>query len=111
MEIIFYKVLNENDIDKILVVNKNVAQIFIKEEALKKAKYVKEINSAFYRKGASIYEYNFGDLQNFENSLNLIKSQNDIPTTVVYETDNNVMSEILISLLPFVGAGHARDIL
>jgi len=38
----------------------------------------------------------------FENSLDKIKSQDNLQTTVVYETDNNVMSEILISLLPFV---------
>ena len=36
---------------------------------MKKSKYQKLANSAFYRKGASLYEYNFGDLQNFENDL------------------------------------------
>ena len=48
------------------------------------------------------YQFEFGDLQNFENSLDKIKSQDNLQTTVVYETDNNVMSEILISLLPFI---------
>ena len=30
----FYKVLKSNDIEKILIINKNVAEIYIKKEAL-----------------------------------------------------------------------------
>lgn len=74
----FNEVLRENDISKIIVVNNNVAQIFIKEDAMKKSKYQKLINSTFYRKGASLYEYNFGDLQNFENDLAIAKKETDL---------------------------------
>lgn len=74
----FNEVLRENDISKIIVVNNNVAQVFIKEDALNKSKYQKLTNSAFYRKGESLYEYNFGDLQNFENDLERARKENQL---------------------------------
>ncbi|AUC85069.1 peptidase M41 [Polaribacter sp. ALD11] len=97
----FNEVLRENDISKIIVVNNNVAQIFIKEEAIKKSKYQKLINSAFYRKGTSLYEYNFGDLQNFENDLEKAKKDNELTFDLKNESRTS-MVDTLIGFLPFI---------
>ncbi|MEN8777087.1 MAG: ATP-dependent zinc metalloprotease FtsH [Polaribacter sp.] len=97
----FNDVLEENDISKIVVINKNIAQIFIKDEALKKTKYQKLINSAFYRKGSSLYEYNFGDLQNFENDLEQAKKENDLTFDLKNESRTS-MVDTLIGFLPFI---------
>ncbi|WP_439127728.1 ATP-dependent zinc metalloprotease FtsH [Polaribacter sp.] len=97
----FNEILKENDISKILVVNKNIAQVFIKDEALKKAKYQKLINSAFYRKGSSLYEYNFGDLQNFENDLEKAKKENDLTFDLKNESRTS-MIDTFIGFLPFI---------
>ena len=97
----FNGVLEENDISKIVVINKNIAQIFIKDEALKKTKYQKLINSAFYRKGSSLYEYNFGDLQNFENDLEQAKKENDLTFDLKNESRTS-MVDTLIGFLPFI---------
>ncbi|WP_299012310.1 ATP-dependent zinc metalloprotease FtsH [uncultured Polaribacter sp.] len=97
----FAEVLRENDIQKIIVVNKNIAQIFIKDEAMKKAKYQKLKNSAFYRPGASLYEYNFGDLQNFENDLEKARAENDLSFDLKNESQTSMFDTIL-GLLPFI---------
>lgn len=97
----FNEILKENDISKILVVNKNIAQVFIKDEALKKTKYQKLINSAFYRKGSSLYEYNFGDLQNFENDLEKAKKENDLTFDLKNESRTS-MIDTFIGFLPFI---------
>lgn len=97
----FNDVLEENDISKIVVINKNIAQIFIKDEALKKTKYQKLINSAFYRKGSSLYEYNFGDLQNFENDLEQAKKENDLTFDLKNESRTSML-DTLIGFLPFI---------
>jgi AFG3 family protein len=97
----FNEVLRENDISKIIVVNNNVAQIFIKEDAMKKSKYQKLINSTFYRKGASLYEYNFGDLQNFENDLAIAKKETDLTFDLKNESRTS-MVDTFIGFLPFI---------
>ncbi|WP_299668065.1 ATP-dependent zinc metalloprotease FtsH [uncultured Polaribacter sp.] len=97
----FKEILKDNDISKIIVVNNNVAQIFIKEEAIKKSKYQKLINSAFYRKGSSLYEYNFGDLQNFENDLEEAKKENELTFDLKNESRTS-MVDTLIGFLPFI---------
>jgi cell division protease FtsH len=96
--------LRDGDVEKVEIVNRKIAKVYLNSEAkTKEIHRNKNKGSGFLSNGKEAsYQFEFGDLQNFENSLNLIKSNNDLATTVVYKTDNNVMSEILISLLPFV---------
>ena len=100
----FETFLRDGDVEKVEIINRKIAKVYLSQEAkTKEIHRNKNKGSGFLSNGKEAsYQFEFGDLQNFENSLNLIKSNNDLATTVVYETDNNVMSEILISLLPFV---------
>ena len=100
----FETFLRDGDVEKVEIINRKVAKVYLTSEAKTKEKHLKKNRgTGFLANGnEASYQFEFGDLQNFENNLNLIKSNNDIATTVIYETDNNVMSEILISLLPFV---------
>ncbi|RZP17540.1 MAG: ATP-dependent metallopeptidase FtsH/Yme1/Tma family protein [Flavobacteriales bacterium] len=100
----FETFLRDGDVEKVEIINRKVAKVYLTAEAkTKEVHRSKNRGTGFLANGnEAAYQFEFGDLQNFENNLNLIKSNNDIATTVVYETDNNVMSEILISLLPFV---------
>jgi cell division protease FtsH len=47
------------------------------------------------------YQFEFGDLQNFENELRKTKEANNLSTDVVYDTESNMWGDILLSLLPF----------
>jgi cell division protease FtsH len=47
------------------------------------------------------YEFQLGDLQNFENTLRQIKSDNELTTTVDYKIEENVWGDFLLTLLPF----------
>ena len=97
----FDEVLKENDIDKILIINNSSAEIYIKQDALSKKRYDKIKNSAFYRPGSAIYEYNFGDLQNFENKL--IKAKKDYSLSLDYKNDDRTsFVEQLVGFLPFI---------
>ena len=97
----FFEILDDNDISRILIVNKNVAEIFIKEEAIKKKRYQELIKSTFYRKGASLYEYNFGDLQNFENRVEKSRLENGLDFDLKND-ERTSMFDTLISFLPFI---------
>ncbi|PWG06426.1 ATP-dependent zinc metalloprotease FtsH [Polaribacter aquimarinus] len=97
----FNEILRENDIKKIVVINNNLAQIFIKDEALNKERYKKMVSSAFYSKGSSLFEYNFGDLQNFENNIEKAKEENNLD----FDKENverTSMFETILGFLPFI---------
>jgi len=97
----FDEILKANDISKILIVNNTAAQIFLKEEALKKDRYKKQQNSAFYRKGMPMFEYNFGDLRNFENQLNEAKKAQNLDFDVKFDERTSLI-DTLIGFLPFI---------
>ena len=97
----FNEILKENDISKIVVVNNNIAQIFIKDEALGKDKYKKVKTSAFYRKGSSLYEYNFGDLQNFENNIERVRQEKALDFDLKND-ERTSMFETILGFLPFI---------
>lgn len=71
----FNEILKENDIQKIVIVNGDFAQLYLKAEALQKEKHSKNKNTSFLSAAAPAYTYDFGDLQNFENKLALAKSE------------------------------------
>jgi cell division protease FtsH len=48
------------------------------------------------------YQFEFGDLQNFENSIEKIKNESSLDTQIVWNTESNMWGEVLIGLLPFV---------
>jgi len=97
----FYEILEEDDIKKIVVVNNNVAQIFIKENSLEKERYKKMVTSTFYSRGAALFEYNFGDLQNFENDIEKVRAERNLD----FDKENverTSMFETILGFLPFI---------
>ena len=97
----FFKVLESNDVDKILIINKNIAEVYIKSESISKNDYKQQTKSAFFRKGSAMFQYNFGDLQNFENKLNQSKKANNLDFDVDSDTRGSLLDSI-ISFLPFI---------
>jgi len=97
----FEEILNNNDIKEIVVVNRDVAQIYLTTEALKKETHLKQTSSSFYRPGSPVYEYNFGDLRTFEENVAILKQEKDL----VVDIDNKEKTSILdafFSFLPFI---------
>ena len=97
----FEEILKDNDIERIRVVNKAVAQIYLTKEALEKEKHKKYTSSAFYRPGTPVYEYNFGDIQNFENNVSETKKELDLIVDIRNE-DETSLFDFLIGALPFI---------
>ena len=94
----FESILKSDDISKILILNNNMAQIFIKEDAAKKEEYKENTSSRFYSKDVSLFEYNFGDLQNFENKLAAFKSEYDLS----FDTRNDEQTDLFDSFLAYL---------
>ena len=98
----FKEILNDNDIETILIVNGDIAQLTIKSEALNsKDKYKKSNNPSIFGQTSPIYIYDFGDLQNFENNLSAAKAEFDLD----FDKDNTTRTSFFDSFLvwlPFI---------
>ena len=97
----FFKILESNDVDKILIINKNIAEVYLKKEAEKKDKYKQQANSPLFRKGSPLFQYDFGDLQNFENKLNQYKSTKNLDFDIDSDSRGSFF-ESIIGFLPFI---------
>ena len=97
--------LRNGDISKILIItNTRQAKVFLTPEAQDK-----EIHSETTQKPVlptpgenPQYVLDYGDLQNFENSINTIKSEYNLETVVDYDKENNYFMDFILSLLPFI---------
>lgn len=97
----FFKILESNDVSKILIINKNIAEVYLKPEAKSKEEYKKFTSSPFYRNGSPLFQYNFGDLQNFENKLTKYKQDFNLDFDSDSESRGSFL-ESIISFLPFI---------
>ncbi len=99
----FYNYLQEGEVEKVVIVNKRVAKVYLTKEAADSDKHKDSKSKSFLPKGTgeANYQFEFGDLQNFENQMSTIIKKDDLTTAVNYETESNFMGDILLSLLPF----------
>ena len=99
----FLNYLEQGDVERVVIVNRNQAKVYLTEEAKEKSVHSQAVQEDMFPGGDSpAYIFEFGDLQNLEDNIGAIKAQNNLTTPVSYETHNNVWSDILITLLPFV---------
>ncbi len=98
------EMLLENEVEKIDIVNKETAEIHIKEESLKKEKY-KNVSSQLIGKSPKPgphYFFPIGSLEVFEQQLEA--AQSNLPetskVTITYSKRENWWSNILSWLLP-----------
>ncbi|MCF6167897.1 ATP-dependent zinc metalloprotease FtsH [Lutibacter sp.] len=96
----FKTILEANDIDKIMIVNRDVANIYIKKEALEKEKYKKDKGS-LYTSNSPLYFYDFGDLQNFEKELKAEKEAKNLDFDTSNVERTNLLDQIFM-YLPFI---------
>jgi ATP-dependent metalloprotease FtsH len=96
----FKTILIDNDIDRIVIVNRDIANIYIKNEALEKEKHKKN-KSSLYSGNSAMYYYDFGDLQNFEKELNDAKIANELDFDTSNVEKTNFFEQILM-YLPFI---------
>ncbi len=99
----FESFLRNGDVDRVVIVNRNQAKVYLTEEAKSKDIHRKAAESELFAGGDNpSYTFEFGDLQNFENTIQSTKEENNLDTVVTYNTQSNVWGDILLTLLPFV---------
>jgi len=100
----FLEYLSAGDVEKIEIVNKREAKVYLTKEALEKSvhKATKPNNILPTMSATPNYTFEFGDLQNFEKEINTTIDKNNLNTELKYKTEENLWGNFLISILPFV---------
>lgn len=97
--------MKQGDVAKVVIItNTRQAKVYLTPEALSKEEHSK-VSEGPLLPSASLspqYVLDFGDLQNFENSINQLKTEYALSTVLDYDKENNYLLELLISILPFV---------
>ncbi len=100
----FEEYLAAGDVRDIKIINRRTVKVFLTEDAKTKEVHSKNRGSNFLAPGPNDanYEFEIGDLQNFENSFKQIITANDLSTGYDNDTEENIFGDILLTLLPFV---------
>ena len=101
----FEKFLKDGDVEKVDIINKKIAKVYLTKAAKEKEIHSKKGNTpSFLAPGPNDpdYQFEFGDLQLFQKDFQEIKTANNLTTPLNFETDNNVWGDILMGILPFV---------
>lgn len=99
----FQTFLRAGDVDKIEIINKKTAKVYLTKDAMTKEVHTRK-GSSFLTPGPNDprYQFEFGDLQNFENNINTIIEENELSTRIFWDTDSNMLGELFLTLLPFI---------
>ena len=100
----FERFLNDNEVERVLVINKSLAQVTIKDDALQTSKHKKARSiDLLGRSNASgpHYEFEVGNLEIFQTKLEAAKS-NGISFDYDFKTVENRWPDVMISFLPLI---------
>ena len=100
----FEQYLRDGDIEKIEIVNRKVAKVYLTSDAKTKSIHLKDKQSTLLAPGPNdaAYQFEFGDLQNFEKTITEVKSESSQDPSVEFITESNMWGEVIVGLLPFV---------
>ena len=99
----FKEYLKNGDVERVEIINRNQAHVFLTQEAKEKEIHKKNIDPDLFSSGDSpVYSFQFGDLQNFEDDIDEIKNENNLTTVVTYDTSSDILGDLFLTLLPFI---------
>ncbi|MFD2823150.1 ATP-dependent zinc metalloprotease FtsH [Lacinutrix iliipiscaria] len=96
----FFEYAENNDVEKVEIINKRLAKVYLTKEAEAKEIHKKSKPSSFLPTSSRLPNYTFeiGDQSNFENDLKAIGKSN----ILVNKTESNAWGDLLIGLIPFI---------
>lgn len=104
----FEEFLRNGDIEKTVIINRKEANVYLTQDALKKDEHkdvrpgTGVLQNATAQNEMPQYHFELGDLSNFENRFDQIVQENNLTTTRENKTQQNILSDLIFSILPFV---------
>ena len=96
----FFKFAEEDDVEKVVIVNRHIAKVYLTKDAQQKEIHQQSKPSSLLTPSSSLpnYKFEIGDLQNFENDLKAIDKYDILSN----DTEENVLADFLLGILPFI---------
>ncbi|MCX7552014.1 ATP-dependent zinc metalloprotease FtsH [Xanthomarina sp. F2636L] len=102
----FMTYLKDGDIEKVEIVNRREAKVYLTTEAEQKEVHKKSKPTSLLPSATQLpnYKFEFGDLQNFEDDISkaIAEEQLDPKPKIEYKTEQNLWGDFIIGLLPFI---------
>ena len=99
----FFKFLKDGDVQKVEIVNKREALVYLNDKAAKKQIHSKTQTQNLIPIGTSPnYKFEFGDVQLFQKQLEDTILERDLNTELNFRTETNAFGDLLLSIIPFV---------
>lgn len=100
----FERFLNEDEVERVLVINKNLAQVTIKDDALQTSKHKKARTKDFFGRSSSSgphYQFEVGNLEIFQGKLEKAK-RNGVEFDYDFKTVESRWLDVMLSFLPLI---------
>ncbi|WP_034044414.1 ATP-dependent zinc metalloprotease FtsH [Wocania ichthyoenteri] len=96
----FFKYAEDNDVEKVEIINRRIAQVYLTKDAQEKEIHKNSKPKTFIPSATKLpnYKFEIGDLQNFENDLKAINKYDILSL----DTKENVWGDFLLGILPFI---------
>ncbi|MDT0688875.1 ATP-dependent zinc metalloprotease FtsH [Salegentibacter sp. F188] len=99
----FEEYLKDGEVQKVVIVNNQKANIFLTEEAKQEEQHQSKTNEEMFAAGETpAYTFNLGSLEKFQNDVEDIEEEYNVSANVTFERETNVWGEVFFTLLPFI---------
>lgn len=94
------RMIEDGDVEKIMLVNKDVAEIYIRPEVLNTEKYKDVRDNSSFGKGSAQYKYNVASPEKFIEQVSEAQKSSGDPIYVETDTRPNYLGEIISWIFP-----------
>ncbi|MFV0573100.1 MAG: ATP-dependent zinc metalloprotease FtsH [Xanthomarina gelatinilytica] len=102
----FMTYLRNGDVEKVEIVNRREAKVYLTAEAEQKEVHKKSRPTSLLPSATQLpnYKFEFGDLQNFEDDISKVIAEENLDPQpkIEYKTEQNLWGDFIIGLLPFI---------
>ncbi|WP_055448805.1 ATP-dependent zinc metalloprotease FtsH [Lacinutrix mariniflava] len=101
----FFQTLKSGEIDHFdIIKNTGYVKVYLTDDAAKLKKHAKSVSTGFSLASTKMpnYIFQYGDLSNFEDKYTQIIDDNNLTTEYDNNREENILADILISVLPFL---------
>ncbi|WP_417882493.1 ATP-dependent zinc metalloprotease FtsH [Xanthomarina gelatinilytica] len=102
----FMTYLRNGDVEKVEIVNRREAKVYLTAEAEQKEVHKKSKPTSLLPSATQLpnYKFEFGDLQNFEDDISKVIAEENLDPQpkIEYKTEQNLWGDYIIGLLPFI---------
>ena len=100
----FITMLSKEDVQRVVVVNKEQAEIYLKPTSLSKEEYKDVVKKSEGNNNGPHYYFNIGSIETFDRQIEEVQKDKDVTIRipVTYETRKNWTVDALWTILPFV---------